>query len=1054
MNKLTGILTVIIFFSSTLFSAAQVIALKEKISISLKNTTAAAVVEELDKRTDYTFSYTHEQLEKIKITSFVFNDVTLGSVLENLQRLANVDINLLGNTIAVKVNATPTAAPAPTGNAKPGKITGVIRNDKNEVMPGVTISVESADRSTTSSVNGEYVLSMPAGNYTLVFSFVGYQTRRITDAVIKANEITDLGVMLTAATKQMQAVVVTSGARKESTRSLLMTQKNNASMTNGISAEQIRATPDNNTGQVLRRVSGITVQNDKFVTIRGVSDRYNNVLINGASLPSTEPNRRNFSFDIVPSALLDNIVVNKTATPDLPGEFTGGLIQINTRDVPVDNFLQITVGTGYNTASSGREFVSFKRDNKASIATIDKNRKWFGDGRLMDPQEAYAIMIRNDTAAQRNIGRQVPNRWQLNSYPYTPAQNYQLAGGLNKRFGKNSLGFMAAGTYLNEQLYEGGKARVSNQFDFDSERFRYNTTIGGIFNTAFKTTRHRLSWKNLYNRRYSNQFDLRSGKYSSQGWDPARRIGEITLVNELVLTRLEGEHKFTKANLKLDWYGDYTRLDREQPDSRFMAAHPANLSPSKDGAYMYNLNDRLLLLGGLYASLLKEKKRNTGANFSVPFKAFNETQLVKIGYSWSERKADFDAGNFRILGKTNYTNALVGLPYYEIVQQSAFGNGDLWYLPASTRASSLGDRYVGKQTLQGSYAMVDLKPFSQLRLTGGVRYEDNKTNMSTAFYSIVTGDASFQDTVYHETDLLPSANIIYSVNNRFNIRLAYSKTLARPDFVERSPTVYYDFTELAEVVGEKSLEVSRIKNYDIRFEYYPSGDEIISASLFYKDFEKPVERFYFIEVTTNRVEYRNLYNAQAKGFEVDIRKSMGFINPANPWLQRLFISANYTWLQGNLKAQVTSSPFTGKDTSYIDDQKRPIQGLSPYIINGALNYQTKLWGLNLGYNRIGRRIVNGGINHPLIQYENPRDVLDLQLNVRPMKQRMEIKLNISDILNQPYIIYSNTDASNGVDTAPGPNNDPKGNALNEGLDLVNYKVKRGTGISISISYRF
>src|SRR5690349_21620858 len=206
MNKFTGILTVIIFFFSTLFSTAQVIALKEKISISLKNTTAAAVVEELDKRTDYTFSYTREQLEKINIRSFVFNDITLGAALDLLRRLANVDINLLGNTIAIKVNAPQTVAPAPAGNAKPGKITGVVRNDKNEVMPGVTISVESTDRSNTTSVNGEYLLSLPAGTYTLVFSFVGYQTRRITDAIIKADEVTDLGVMLTAATKQMQAV--------------------------------------------------------------------------------------------------------------------------------------------------------------------------------------------------------------------------------------------------------------------------------------------------------------------------------------------------------------------------------------------------------------------------------------------------------------------------------------------------------------------------------------------------------------------------------------------------------------------------------------------------------------------------------------------------------------------------------------------------------------------------------------------------------------------------------------------------------------------------------
>ncbi|OQP44600.1 hypothetical protein A4H97_09535 [Niastella yeongjuensis] len=1054
MNKLTGILTVLFLFSFHLFSFGQVIALKEKISIQLKNTTAAQVIEELDKQSNYTFSYTREQLEKITIRSFVFENTSLGNALDNLQRLANLEFNLLGTTIAVKVNAKPALDLNQASQAKPGKLTGVVRNENNEVMPGVSISVESNTKATTTSVSGEYVLSLPAGSYTLQFSFVGYQSRRVTEAVVKEGETADLNVVLAAASKQMKAVVVTSGARKESTRSLLMTQKNNASMTNGISAEQIRATPDNNTAQVLKRVSGITVQNDKFVTIRGVSDRYNNVLINGASLPSTEPNRRNFSFDIVPSALLDNVVVNKTATPDLPGEFTGGLVQVNTRDVPVENFLQVSVGTGFNSASTGKEMMSYKRDDKAKFGIVDKNRKWFGDGRLMDPVDAYAMQVRNDTAGIRRIGSQVPNRWQYKTYPYTPVQNYQLAGGINKRFQKSTLGFVAAATYLNEQFFEGGNARVSSQFDFDGEKYRYNTTIGGLFNTAWKTTRHRISWKNLYNRRYSNQFDYRTGNYSSQGWNPARRTSEITLENELVQTRLEGEHKFTKANLKLDWYGDYTQLNREQPDSRFIAARPVNFDPPIDGAYMYNLNDRLLLLGGMYASELKEKKKNAGANFSLPFKVFNETQLLKIGYSYSERKADFDAGNFRLLGTTPYENSTRGLPYYEITQQDAFGRGDLWYQPASTRASSLGDRYNGKQTLTGKYVMLDLKPIHQLRITGGARYEDNKMNMSTVFYDVATGRPRFDDSLYHEKDWLPSVNIIYSVNSKMNIRAAYSKTLARPDFIERSPTIYYDFTELAEVVGQKGLEVSHISNYDLRFEYYPTGDEILSASVFYKDFKKPVERFYFIEPTSNRVEYRNLYSATAKGFEVDIRKSLSFIDPASLWLQRLFFSANYTWLKGELKAEVTQSPFTGKDTSYIDDQNRPIQGLSPYIINGGLNYQAKSWGLNLGYNRIGRRIVNGGIVHPLIQYENPRDVVDLQLNVRPMKQKMEIKLNFSDILNQPFIIYSNTDKSHGIDTSPKFNEDPKGDALNESLDLVNYKVKKGMGVSVSISYKF
>jgi outer membrane receptor protein involved in Fe transport len=1053
MNKLTGILTVLIYFSSTLFSSGQVITLKEKISISLRNTTAAQVVEELDKRSNYTFSYTRDQLDKINIKSFVFDNITLGNALENLQRLANLEFNLLGNTIAVKVSTTPTVVPVSTNNARPGKITGVIRNDKNEVMPGVTVTVESIDKGTTTSVNGDYVLTLPPGTYTLKFSFVGHQSRRVTEAVIKEGETTDLSVVLTGASKQMQAVVVTSGARKEGTRSLLMAQKNNAGMTNGISAEQIRVTGDNNTGQVLKRVSGITVQGDKFVTIRGVSDRYNNVLINGASLPSTEPNRRNFSFDIVPSALVDNVIVNKTATPDLPGEFTGGMVQINTTDVPFRNFLNIGIGTGFNTASTGKDFVSLKRDKKAALGIVDENRKWFGDGRVFQQQEYVKYHFTNNVSELRRVGSQIPNRWQPYRYSYNPMQNYQLSGGASKLFKNSStVGAVAAVTYRNEMLYEEGEARSLQNYDYWSKRYRYNTTIGGLLNVAFKSKGHKVAWKNLYNNRYSNQYDDRYGyQISNSGFE--NRTGETTLANRLIQTRLEGDHSLFDAKLKVDWYGDYITMKREQPDGRYVVGRDVD---SGKHTYTYNFGERNLFWGGLYASTLNEKRTNYGANLSIPFIVAKAKQSVKVGYSYSKREADYDATGLRILSTSpGFEDSKKGFPYNVIVTPDDIASGNLVYTPTYIRSESTGDRYNGEQLLRSGYAMLDLKILRQLRMVGGMRYENNRVTMSTETYN-TDGFPVFSDSVYTEKDWLPSVNLIYSITDKLNIRAAYSKTLARPDFVERSPYVYWDFVEQTQVTGQKALQITRVKNYDLRVEYYPSGNEILSASVFFKDFDKPVERFYILGSPNNLIEYWNLHSATAKGVEAEIRKSLSFISPATPWLNNLYISANATYLEGEIKYLVTKSPYTQKDTSYIDNGSRPIQGLSPYIINLGLNYQTKVWGANIAYNRFGRRIVNGGTNTRIIQYENERDVVDVQLSTQIMKQKAEIRFNISDLLNQYTIIYSNNinrdEVTRGYPSESN-NNDPKGSAFNESLDFVNYKVKRGTGFSVSLTYK-
>jgi outer membrane receptor protein involved in Fe transport len=1048
MNKLTGILTVIIFFASPLFSAAQVIMLKEKISIELRNTTAAQIVEELDKRSNYTFSYTREQLDKINIKSFIFKDITLGNALDNLQRLANLEFNLLGNTIAVKINPTAAAAPASQTNSRSGKITGVIRNEKNELMPGVTIKVIPSDKIITSTVNGDYVLSLPPGNYTLQFSFVGYQSRRITDAVVKEDDVTDLSVVLTAASKQMQAVVVTSGARKESTRSLLMAQKNSAGMTNGISAEQIRVTGDNNTGQVLKRVSGITVQGDRFVTIRGVSDRYNNVLINGASLPSTEPNRRNFSFDIVPSSLVDNIIVNKTATPDLPGEFTGGMVQINTTDVPFKNFLNIGIGMGFNTESTGRDFYSHKRDKKAALGIIDEERKWFGDGRVFDQQQYVKYHGSHDTAAMRNIGKQIPNRWQTYRYQYRPMQNYQLSGGLSKKVSENSsIGAVAAFTYRNEMLYEEGEARSLQNYDYNIKRYRYNTTIGGLFNAAFKTKGHKIAVKNLYNNRYSNQYDDRYGyQISNSGFE--NRTGETTLANRMIQSRVEGEHSIFDAKMRVDWFGDYITMKREQPDGRYMVGRDAD---SGRHTYLYNFGERNLFWGGLYSATLNETRKNYGGNISLPFTIAQAKQTFKAGYAYSKREADYDATGLRIIStNVDFEKNHRGLPYYSIATQENVANGNLIYVPTYIRSESTGDRYDGEQVLQAGYAMLDLKILKQLRLVGGMRYENNKVTMSTETYN-TDGFPVFSDSVYFEKDWLPSVNLIYSITDKLNLRAAFSKTLARPDFVERSPYVYFDFVEQLQVTGQKALQVTRIKNYDFRVEYYPSGNEILSASIFYKNFDKPVERFYILGSPNNLVEYWNLHSATAKGLELEIRKSFSFISPGSQWLQHLYFTANGTYLQGEIKYLVTKSPFTQKDTSYIDNGSRPIQGLSPYIINMGLNYQTKVWGFNVGYNRFGRRIINGGTNSRIIQYENPRDVVDIQISTQLMKQKAELRFNISDLLNQYTINYSNN--INGAYPTEKDNNDPKGSSYNPDLDFVNYKVKKGTSFSVSLTYK-
>jgi outer membrane receptor protein involved in Fe transport len=938
---------------------------------------------------------------------------------------------------------------------KPGRVVGRIRDENNRPLANVNITVENEKKGTATAVNGEYVLILPPGTYTLLISAIGYEKKRISEVVIVSNQQTDLNITLSPESKKLSGVVVTSNARRESARGLLQAQKNNASMTDGIAAEQMARLPVTNTAQVLARISGLNVQNDKFVTIRGVSDRYNSVLINGSALPSTEPNRRNFSFDIVPAALVDNVVVNKTATPDLSGEFSGGIVLINTKDIPSKNFIQVAVGSGINTESAKGTFQTFERDKRANFGIIDPDRKWFGDGRLIDPQ-GYPL-IRNDyflgkdSSGARALWSKIPNRWQFFKYKYTPTQNYQLSGGMNKRFDNGkALGFVAAITYFNEQQEERGEARTPTRNVFsNSVRSKYNTAIGGIANFAFKTNKNKFAWKNLYNLRYSDQYDEREGLDYSV--DYIHRFSNIVITNKLIQTRLEGEHQITKQNIKVDWSGDFVQLNREQPNSRSLRVLAGR---NYDLTNVTNPD-----LGGLFSSLLKEKRNNAAVNIAIPFEMNGSKQLVKVGYNYSKRRADFNGAGFRI--------ATVGAfkpesnPYYDIVTPENFSQGNLELVLSQIRSNeSLGDSYEATQDLHAAYAMVDFKLLKKFRITGGLRNENCKTFVNTVYY-LYPSTPPFLRIVdstkrYDEIDWLPSVNLIYSLTDKINIRGSFSKTIARPDFIERSPYIYYDFPEQLQVTGQQELLITRIKNYDLRFEYYPSGGEIFSFSLFYKKFTDPVERI-LLFLDNFGVQYRNMVSAYAVGFEADVRKSLEFINPGSPVFKYLVVSGNFTYLKGGLLPRVyrrnTTAPF--RDTSFTGVKTdRPIQGLAPYIVNAGISYQQPTWGLNLAFNRTGRKIVNGGYDDLLVQYENPRSILDFQVNARLFKQRMELRLNVSDILNQPFIIYNNF-LANKVDLlVVEPNTDPKGAAFNKDLDFVAYKVKKGTGVSFSISYRF
>ncbi|GEP94264.1 TonB-dependent receptor [Chitinophaga cymbidii] len=941
-----------------------------------------------------------------------------------------------------------------------GMLTGQVLDAKDNT-PVIGATVKAGNHGATADVKGEYTLELPEGTHSVTVSSIGYTTKRIDEVVVKGGSPVVLNIALNIQKGTLKGVEVVASARRESISSLYLKQKNNAAISDGISAEQIRVTPDNNAAQVLKRVSGLTVQEEKYVTVRGLSERYNTVLLNGSMLPSTEPNRRNFAFDIIPSGLIDNIVIHKTATPDLSSEFAGGLVQVNTKDIPAESYYNITLGTGINTNSVGKDMYSAKRGKNDYLGYDDGTKTWWKKNNW-DADKYFALQ---DPEKIGEMGRQIPNNWGIYKYKYSPVQNYQFNIGkkLPLKNGAN-IGVVLGGLYRHEEVKEDEERRIyaTEAYDFRGSNYVFRSSLGGVFNVAYQAKKHKIAFKNLYNHLFVNETSDAFGPMPGFFDGTLRNYLSITTINEMWQHRLEGEHALSKRGIRLDWSADKISVTRDQPDTRNSMGLR---SFGHDDLYIYHgLEDRTGNLSrglSMFNSRLDETRYNWTASIVLPLTVGNQQQRIKAGYAGTYREADFSSFGLAAIKEnegmldTDFDKNTFGLPDFRLLAPEFIRPGYIYY----TKAFYDGNAYDGFQRMHAGYLMLDANLFSKLRFIGGVRAEDNTMFVNSLFY--VEGER-VDNYTYHKLDWLPSANLVYSIHPKMNLRVAVSQTMSRPDFRERSAFEYFEFKTRTEYKGALGLKDARITNVDLRYEFYPATGEVLSLSLFHKYFDSPVELIASQGSGSLLYFYFNLESSVSDGIEIDFRKSLNFINPASRLLSNIYVSGNASWMKANVKYNTdallkASNGVTGGDETELpgDSRNRPVQGLSPSIYNAGIGYVGKPIGFQVSYNRYGKRIVAGGLYPWQDEYENPRDVIDLQLNASLLKDKLTLRFNVSDLLHQDFIIYNNyTKGEPPNRHSDNGNNDPKGTRYNPDKDFSRYKSQRGVNMSFSATYNF
>lgn len=919
-----------------------------------------------------------------------------------------------------------------TASAQTGQVEGKLTDATGLKLSGVSVEVDGV-KTVTSNTEGNFVLTLPAGKkYSIKLSSVGYQPKIVDDVEVLPNQVNTINIVLERSSKTEQGVVVRSSAKKETVAALITYQKNTPVVAQVVSAEAIKRSPDKNTGEVLKRVPGTSIQEGKYLVVRGLADRYNQAMINGILLSSTEPDRKTFSFDIIPSATIDNIIINKAFIPELPGEWAGGLIQVNTKDVPSKNFLDVQIGTGFNTNTIGKDFYDYNGGHTDFLGYDDGTRglpagfprKGVFQSLSAADKTKYGATLKNIWATEQSNGLRLNQSFNINGgFNLKLTKKIKLAAILGVNYNRSNRNLK----YQNEiNTFQDNIPTIS--FTYDNNKYSQDVLAGALANVTLQIGDNtKIAIKNLLNINTTDYTIVRTGVEYDNALNPDAAAGDKMKATELALkantffnTQIAGDHNIKRYDAKFHWFGSFNILDQYIPDQRrlqytqditqaggpYLAAIRASNASQKSGSrYFGTLNDYIYTAGG---------------DLSKTIKISGLAQTIKGGYFFQVKDRLFDCRPFAIY-QPQFEQSLLELPADQIFAAENFGNGNDNKL-AFNELQGSAYRYMANSILNAGFLQLDNQIGKKFRAVWGLRIED---------FDQLIGSAKTTDIrhVYNRRrDYLPGINLTYKVNNLTNVRVSASQTVIRPEFRELSTFQFYDFELGATVAGNTALERTKVSNFDIRYELYPRAGELFTVGIFYKYFKNPIEVYFNANggAASSSYNYINADEANSFGAELEFRKKLDF----NSALKNFTVQGNVSYIYNRV-------------TGVGLDESRPMQGQSPYLLNASINYDLPKYGLSTTvlFNEIGRRIayVGGDDGKQPDIWENPRPILDLQIAKKVLKSRGEVKLNVADIINKKAIFYNDLNDNKKFDMPD---------------DRFAIKRKYGTNISISFGYSF
>lgn len=881
-------------------------------------------------------------------------------------------------------------------------ITGEVRDKKSgEAIIGATVQIENSSVATATDLDGKFSLkNIPIGKQTIVCRYLSYKTVRVPVNVKQGESIAGLEIEMEEDGVALNEVVVSTYRRNDTEMSLLEGMKAQVQVASGISSQQIAKTLDRDASEVVKRVPGISVIDDRFVVVRGLSQRYNNVWINGNSSPSLESDSRAFSFDMLPSSQIENMIIYKSPAPEIPADFAGGFIRISTKSLPLRNSIQIGYTTGFNTNT---QFVKTRLNpgNTTDWLGFDLNKRPLPNG-----MPSHMDVTGSNPAEVTRLTRSFNNDWRVKNYYPIPDQRLSLT--INRRFETEGGTDIGMTTYINYSntyktiqditnarfgIYSSDADKPVYLNDYVDNQYSNDVRLGAMHNWAFVFDgKNKLEFRNLFNMLGKNRLTERSGERNVSGLTYREETEMLYQSRLSYLGQLTGNHFLDEKKLhSLAWNMGYSYAYRTEPDRRIVV-NQAGMSDGVDVSQLKVGNESIKR----YFQSLSDHVFSGSVDYKGTVPMGEILSTAKGGLiseyrtrNYTPREFIYRYENLSLEERASY----LYLPYEEMMSED-------WLSVDKVFIDEITDKknaYEAYNIYGAGYGAIEL-PMGKFNVYAGLRLEYNRLRMKWD-KSQSASQVLMTSRNYTDLDLLPSVNATYNFDERNLLRLAYGRSLNRAEFREVSPAVYYDFDLFNEIGGNENLKTCKIDNLDFRYEFYPQRGEVISLGIFYKYFKNPIEWTFIDMGGSLRYNYENALSAQSFGAEIEIRKSLDFLG-----MRGLSLLLNATLIKSRVRFD---------ESGIVKTEDREMQGQSPYIVNAGLYYQNEKWGLmsSLLYNRLGKRIIGIGKSNSTTNdvsvnipdtYELPRNSLDFTVS-KKFGKLVELKAGVKDIIGEKVV---------------------------------------------------